>query len=623
MSPSTGTQAWSAIGGFGMTPGAVSKGERVDFCVWAPGADRVELHLVHPIVKLIPMERAPRGYHRLSVETPRGTRYFYRLDGKDFPDPASRSQPEGVHAPSEVLGEGFLWTDQQWSGPPLRELIFYELHVGTFTEEGSFEALISRLDELAQLGITALELMPVSQFPGTRNWGYDGVFPYAPQNSYGGAEGLKRLVDAAHQRGIAVALDVVYNHLGPEGNYLEAFGPYFTDRYRTPWGRALNFDGPDSEPVREFFINSALMWVTDYHVDALRIDAVHAISDQSAYPFLRQLGEAVHERAEMLRRRVWVLAESDLNDPRLIRPSELGGFGLDAQWNDDFHHALHRLLTGESGGYYRDYGKVGDLAKALRDGFIHEGTYSEFRRRRHGMPARDVSPVRFVVFAQNHDQVGNRLLGERLSSLVSFEQLKLAAGLVLLSPYLPLLFMGEEYGERAPFHYFVSHSDQDLIAAVRNGRQQEFASFHWEEEPPDPQEDATFLGSRLQRPTLEENRALRSLYTELIRIRKEHPALMPPEQRNIDAYGFETERVLVMRRWASSQQAIAIFNFGEQPVTRRPSAPPGRWRLLLDSADRQWLGSGSSLPSATDFSEPFHMQPYSFALFVSEAPVSS
>lgn len=618
MSRSSGTQAWSTTGGFGMTPGAVSRGERVEFCVWAPAADRVELHLMHPSVELIPMQPAARGYHHLAVETPVGTRYLYRLDGRDYPDPASRSQPDGVHAPSEVLGESFSWTDQPWSGLPLRELIFYELHVGAYTEEGSFEGVIRRLDELAQIGITAIELMPVAQFPGTRNWGYDGVLPYAPQNSYGGPAGLKRLVDAAHRRGIAVALDVVYNHLGPEGNYLEAFGPYFTDRYRTPWGRALNFDGPDSEPVREFFINSALMWVSDYHIDALRIDAVHAIADQSAYPFLRQLAEAVHQRAEALRRRVWVIAESDLNDPRLIRAPELGGFGMDAQWSDDFHHALHSLLTGESGGYYRDFGKVADLAKAMRDGFVHEGTYSEFRRRRHGMPARDVSPVRFVVFAQNHDQVGNRLLGERLSSLVSYEQLKLAAGVVLLSPYLPLLFMGEEHGERAPFQYFVSHSDEELISAVRDGRQREFASFDWKEPPPDPQQEATFVRSRVGGATLEEHKALRALYSELIRLRKEQPALMTPEERNIDAYGFENERILVMRRWSSAQQAVAIFNFGEHPVTRRPYVPPGRWRLLLDSADRRWLGSGSSLRSSTDFSEPFHMQPYSFAVFVSE-----
>jgi maltooligosyltrehalose trehalohydrolase len=619
LTTTTETQPWSTISGFGMTPGAVLRGEVVDFCVWAPAADGVELHLVHPSVKLILMDRDPRGYHRTTVQASAGTRYFYRLHGKDYPDPASRSQPEGVHASSEVPEPTFGWTDQDWRGLPLRELIFYELHVGTFSESGSFAAVIHHLDELAELGITAIELMPIAQFPGTRNWGYDGVFPYAPHNSYGRPADLKRLVDAAHQRGIAVAIDVVYNHLGPEGNYLDAFGPYFTDRYRTPWGRALNFDGPDSEPVREFFLNSALLWVTDYHVDVLRVDAVHAIADQSAYPFLQQLAEGVHERAEQLGRKVYVIAESDLNDPRLVRTRELGGYGMDGQWNDDFHHALHRLLTGESSGYYGDFGSVNDLAKALRDGFVYEGNYSEFRRRRHGAPARDISPVRFVVCSQNHDQVGNRLRGERLATLVSYEQLKLAAGVVLLSPYLPLLFMGEEYGESSPFQYFVSHSDPDLIEAVRNGRREEFALFHWEGEAPEPQEEATFLRSRLRRSNLEENQVLRALYQELIRLRKEHAALMPPTQRHIDAHALENERVLVVRRWTSGQQIITIFNFGEQPVTRRPSVPSGRWRLLLDSADRRWLGAGSALPSTTDFSGAFHMQPYSFAVFMSDS----
>ena len=316
--------------------------------------------------------------------------------------------------------------------------MLYELHVGTFTAQGTFDAIVPHLDELKDLGITSIELMPVAQFPGDRNWGYDGVYPFAVQNSYGGPEGLKRLVNACHQRGLAVTLDLVYNHLGPEGNYLQDFGPYFTDRYRTPWGSAINFDGPESDEVRRFFIENALYWVTEFRVDALRLDAVHGIFDFSALHFLQELAAAVHEQAEQLNRRIYVIAESDLNDVRIVRSPELGGYGLDAQWNDDFHHALHTLLTGERTGYYEDFGRIQDLAKAFAEGFVYSGAYSPARRRRHGNSSKDLAAPRFVVFAQNHDQVGNR---HRLSALVSFEWLKLAAAVVLLSPFIPLLFI--------------------------------------------------------------------------------------------------------------------------------------------------------------------------------------
>ena len=621
MTISTETQVRGALVGFGMLPGGVVQNDLAQFCVWAPDKERVELHILHPQERVVAMEAVQRGYHRADLEAPAGTRYFIRIDGKDYPDPASRFQPEGVHASSELVDSSFDWTDRDWSGLPLRELVFYELHVGTFTDAGTFEAIIPRLDELADLGITALELMPIAQFPGSRNWGYDGVFPYAPQNSYGGPRGLKGLVDAAHDRGIAIVLDVVYNHLGPEGNYLDAFGPYFTDRYHTPWGRALNFDGPLSEPVREFFIQSALMWITEYHIDGLRLDAVHAIADKSAYPFLQQLTEAVHQRGETLRRRVHVIPESDLNDPRLVRPAELSGLGMDAQWCDDFHHALHALLTGERSGYYGDFGRLGDLAKTFRDSFVYEGGYSEYRKRRHGAPARDLSPTHFVVFSQNHDQVGNRMKGDRLSTLVTFEQLKLAAGAVLLSPYLPLLFMGEEYGERAPFLYFVSHSDPELIDAVRKGRGQEFQSFAWQEDAPDPQAEETFLQSRLRRTSLDENRGLRNFYREVIHMRRAHQALMGAAHRDIETQSFENERVLLVRRWTSEEQVLVVYNFGENPVTRRPSVPGGAWLLLFDSADRRWLGPGSSLPQLSDFTKDssFFVHPYSFAVFASEA----
>jgi maltooligosyltrehalose trehalohydrolase len=347
------------------------------------------------------------------------------------------------------------------------------------------------------LGVTAIELMPVAQFPGGRNWGYDGVHPFAVQNTYGGPEGLRRLVDAAHSLGLAVVMDAVYNHVGPEGNYLADFGDYFTDRHHTPWGQAVNFDDAGSDEVRRFFIENALCWIDEYHIDALRLDAVHAIYDFSAKTFLRELADAVRLEGERLNRRVYTIAESCLNDTRLIDPPEQGGFGLDAQWSDDLHHALRTELTDERGGYYVDYQGFPNLAKAYRAGFVQDGTYSEYRRRRHGNSAKHVNPIKLVVCSQNHDQVGNRLLGERLTELVSFEQQKLAAASIILSPYLPMLFMGEEYAETAPFQFFISHTDPDLVRAVREGRKEEFARFEWNQEPPDPQDEATFLRCKL------------------------------------------------------------------------------------------------------------------------------
>jgi maltooligosyltrehalose trehalohydrolase len=456
-----------------------------------------------------------------------GARYVFRLENdRDRPDPASRYQPEGVHGPSEVVDHtAFSWTDKGWSGLALQSMIMYELHTGTFTPEGTFDAIISRLGDLKDLGINAIELMPVAQFPGKRNWGYDGVYPFAVQNSYGGPEGLKRLVNACHARDIAAILDVVYNHLGPEGNYVGEYGPYFTDKYRTPWGNAINFDGSYSDEVRNFFVRNALSWITDYHIDALRIDAIHGIFDYSARHFLRELGEAVHARAGELGRRIYVIPESDLNDVRVISPPELGGYGLDAQWNDDFHHCLHTLLTGEKSGYYKDFGAIDQMERAYRDGFVYSGQYSPFRKRRHGSSSKDRPASQFVVFSQNHDQVGNRMQGERLSSLVSFEALKLAAGCVILSPYLPLLFMGEEYGETAPFLYFVSHSDPGLIEAVRNGRKEEFKAFGWEGEPPDPQDERTFLASELhwEERTKGSHETLLRFYKQLIACERERP----------------------------------------------------------------------------------------------------
>jgi maltooligosyltrehalose trehalohydrolase len=470
--------------------------------------------------------------------------------------------------------------------------------VGTFTPEGTFEAIIPHLEELKELGITALELMPVAQFPGNRNWGYDGVHPFAVQNSYGGPKGLKRLANACHQKGLAVVLDVVYNHLGPEGNYLRDFGPYFTDRYKTLWGEAINFDGPYSDEVRRFFIENALYWITEFHVDALRIDAIHAILDFSAEPFLKDLALAVREQAEGLNRRVHLIAESDLNDTRPIRLRDFGGYGLDAQWNDDFHHAVHTLLTGEEKGYYCDFGKVQDLAKAWREGYVYSGKYSPHRRRRHGNSSRSIPANRFVVFAQNHDQVGNRMLGERLSSLVPWEGLKIAAGAVLLSPYIPLLFMGEEYGEIAPFQYFISHSDPELVEAVRRGRREEFSAFQWKGETPDPQSEETFLGCKLNHKLRQEgrHRILLEFYRELIRLRKTLPPLPFLSKEHLEALVLEKEKVLWVRRWRGEEEVFIIFNFGDSRISVNLPLPAGNWQKQIDSEDEKWNGRGSLVP---------------------------
>ncbi len=577
---------------------------RCRFLVWAPLVDRVEVRLVAPQERLAPLEKSAHGYFTAEIEgIEPGSLYFFRLDGRqEHPDPASRGQPRGVHGPSQVVDPHFPWDDAAWPGLPLKDYIIYELHVGTFTPEGTCAAVIPFLDELRDLGITALEIMPVAQFPGNRNWGYDGTYPFAVQDSYGGPAGLKKLVNACHQRGLAVILDVVYNHLGPEGNYLAEYGPYFTERYLTPWGPGMNFDGPDSDEVRRFFIENALAWITDCHIDALRLDALHAIVDLSPRPFLAELAEAVHWHGERLNRRVYLMAESDLNDVRLIKPRELGGDDLDAHWNDDFHHALHTLLTGEQTGYYVDFGRVAQLAKAWREGFIYSGQYSPYRRRRQGSSSRDIAPHRFVVFAQNHDQIGNRLGGERLSQLVSFEALKLAAGVVLLAPGLPLLFMGEEYGETAPFNYFVSHGDPDLIEAVRQGRQAEFAAFHRQGESPDPQAEETCARSRLNHHLRREgtHRTLYDFYGTVLRLRQELSLLVDLGRQDRQVLAIEEEKVLWVRMKGDLGEAALVCHFGEKALNLSLPFPAGRWQKRLDSAEARWGGPGSQAPAAIE-----------------------
>ena len=600
-------------------------GHACQFRVWAPAKVPVCVRLLRTD-RLIPLEKTGRGYHEaLAQDVAPGDLYLFHLaEAGEHPDPASRFQPQGVHGPSEVVDARFSWDDEDWRGLALEEYISYELHVGCFTPAGTFAAIIPYLDYLLEVGVTAVELMPVAQFPGARNWGYDGVYPFAAQNSYGGPEGLKKLVSACHRRGLAVILDVVYNHLGPEGNYLENFGPYFTDRYQTPWGAAVNFDGPWSDEVRNFFIQNALYWVVDCHIDALRLDAIHAILDHSPITFLEELGDAVHREAMRLNRQVFLIAESPDNDARLVRARERGGYGLDAQWNDDFHHCLRTLLTGERRGYYRDYGEFAQLAKAYREGFVYSGEYSEYRRRRHGSSSRDIAARRFVVFAQNHDQVGNRMCGDRLSESGSLEDLKLAAGIVVLSPYLPLLFMGEEYGETAPFPYFVEHSDGELIEAVRRGRRMEFAAFEWQGEMPDPQDETTFLSAKLRHELRAggTHQTLLEFYRELIRLRKTLPALEHLTKESMEVVGCDHDKVLVVQRWHGTERALLVANLHTDEVSFTITVDAGRWCKLIDSADEKWRGQRSALPAEFDGGENHRLTllARSFGLFYCSGP---
>jgi maltooligosyltrehalose trehalohydrolase len=595
--------------------------DRCLFRVWAHDADSVEVHLQDE--RIIPMTRDAQGYYQAIIENVApGTLYFYRLNGStDRPDPASRFQPQSVHGPSQVVRRDFAWSDDRWSGLPLEEYIFYELHVGAFTPEGTFAAIIPHLDELVDLGNTAVELMPVAQFPGERNWGYDGVGLFAVQNSYGGPDGLKQLVNECHRRGLAVVLDVVYNHLGAEGNYLHDYGPYFTDRYKTPWGDSLNFDGPYSDHVRHFFIENALYWINEFHIDALRLDATHALFDFSAYTFLEELVETVHEQAERLNRRIYLIAENDRSDDRLLRPAALGGFGLDAQWSDDLHHILHSLLTDEHFGYYQDFSDFHQLVKAEHYGFVYSGGYSAFRQRYHGTFAADLPAYRFVVCSQNHDQVGNRMKGERLSQLVSFEALKVAAGLVLLSPYLPLLFMGEEYGEPAPFLSFTSHTDPALGAAVSQGRKDEFKAYNWEGEAPDPQAEDTFRQSKLNHALRCEGQhaQLLNFYTELIRLRKTCPALRQHDKKQMEVVGYDRSKVLFVHRWHKQDAAFLLFNLNDQPVSITPPIPARLWRQRLNSA--QWAAPDAAGQDVTPIEigpegeVSLTLPPHSFVLY--------
>lgn len=557
------------------------------FCVWGPLLSSLSLEIQ---TRSFPMKKDEQGYWSLTLKDilPE-TLYFYRLpDGTLRPDPASFYQPQGVHKPSMVINHSvFQWTDITWKGLPVEGMIIYEIHPGTFSEKGTFEGIAEKLDHLISLGVNAIELMPVSQFPGSRNWGYDGVHPFAVQNTYGGVEGLKTLVDRCHSRGIAVILDVVYNHIGPEGNYLHEFCPFFTDKYHISWGWAVNFDGPYSDGVRNYFIQNALYWFEHFHMDALRLDAIHGIYDFSATPFLKVLAHKVKKFSASHGREYYLIAESDLNDSRIIDSREQGGYELHAQWADDFHHSLHALLTKEKGGYYRDFGSKDHLKKIYTHKMVYDGIYSSYRKRTFGNSFTHCHFSKLIFSIQNHDQIGNRLKGERLSTLVDFEALKLAAGLLLLSPAVPLLFMGEEWAENNPFLYFISHSDPGLIEAVKNGRKKDFEHFLPGTAPLDPQDEKTFEKSRINWEKLQKSKhkSIFQYYQKLIHIRKSL-SLHKLKDSEISLQDLE-ENVLGIRYCFDEKELLQIASFNSSEKTIRL---PESCLSLLDSADKSFGG---------------------------------
>ncbi|ADB41250.1 malto-oligosyltrehalose trehalohydrolase [Spirosoma linguale] len=595
--------------------------------LWAPLAKYVAIKIYgHPTA--LPLTCEELGYwHLTTTQLKPGDLYTFKLDGQEeYPDPVSLCQPQGVHGPSQAVDTGsFSWTDQDWQNPALDSYVLYELHTGTFTEEGTFQSLESKLDYLKALGVTAIEIMPVAQFSDSRNWGYDGVYTYAVQQSYGGANGLHHLVDTCHKKGIAVVLDVVYNHFGPEGNYLGNFGPYLTDKYCTPWGKAVNFDDAWCDGVRRYVLENALMWFRDFHIDALRLDAVHAIKDFSPVHILQELRQKVDELMAATGRRYYLIVENDLNDPRYIDPLSEHGYGMDAQWNDEFHHALRVAAGEEKTGYYADFDGLSHLAKSYRDSYVYDGQYSAVRNRFFGGKAETNPGQQFIVFSQNHDQVGNRKLGERSSQLYSFDALKLLAGAVLVSPYIPLLFMGEEWGETSPFFYFVSHTEPELVEAVRQGRKEEFASFHSDgDDVPDPQSHETYQQAKLQWNLIGQkpHQLLLRYYQTLLALRRQLPALAHLDRTKLNVIDDLKAETLVLHRWHDDQHVLCLMNFSKQPQSIALPAvgePNTSWQKVLDSADELWQPEPASdlsqAPESVTGSETVPVRPESFILY--------
>ena len=593
---------------------------RTRFSVWAPRCDRLDLRLGGARERVIPMARhdgnAPEDDGVFTVvvdaaDAPAGTDYAFLVPGRgDRPDPASRHQPRGPHGPSRIVDpRAFAWTDASWRGRRAADFITYELHVGTFTPAGTFDATIDRLPHLVALGVTSVELMPVAEFPGARNWGYDGVNLYAPQSSYGGPDGLKRLVDACHGHGLAVILDVVYNHLGPDGNYLADFGPYFTRRYGTPWGEALNFDDADSDPVRRYFIDNALYWLTELHVDALRLDAIHGIFDSGARHQLAEMKQAVAAESAAIGRPLALIAESDLNDPRIVEPREAGGHALDAQWSDDFHHAAFMLLAQGRQGvapYLADFGRLDDLRQAVAEGFVYDGRYSHHRRRRHGRSSAAVPGDRLVIFLENHDQIANGARGERLGQLAPAGACRAASALLFCAPNLPLLFMGQELAATTPFLYFTSHTDPALGEAVSRGRRAEFAHFAQAEALAawaDPQAEETFARSRIDWSCLDraEHRAALAFHRDLIALRRRTPALTNGRTDLTRVRcGNESDRWLSLERSdPDGSSVLLLVNLADTPCAV-PVGAPRVLRLTLFTDAAAYGGTAAPPPAELD-----------------------
>lgn len=584
--------------------------------IWAPLAKEVKV--IKDGGTTLPLKKQNYGYWTaVTQQLQDGDKYKIAIDDKEpLPDITSLLQPDGVHGSSAVVSLSYDWTDGGWKNLSLEQYIIYELHTGTFTTAGTFASIEEKLDDLLAVGINAIEIMPIAQFPGERNWGYDGVFPYAVQHSYGGVKGLQHLVDTCHAKGMAVVLDVVYNHLGPEGNYLGAYAPYFTEKYHTPWGAAINYDDAWCDGVRQYFIENTLMWLRDFHIDALRFDAVHAIKDFSPTHILKEIRQRVNELMEQTGREHHLIIECDLNDTRFIDPLEKGGYAANAQWTDEFHHAL-RVAAGEpKDGYYADFNGIADLAKVYKDAYVYDGQYSDFRHKHFGIKATENTGNQFVVFSQNHDQVGNRMLGERSSALYSFEMQKLLAAAVMVSPYLPLLFMGEEWAETNPFLYFVSHTDKELAEAVRKGRKEEFKAFHADGEAPDPMAPETYNRSKLQwaMRRQEPHATMLRYYTRLIAIRKQYAALYDLNRKNLEISCSETDKTITLRRWSDDEDVLCLMNFSKEVRKMQIPNAGKKWEKLVASADTEWKGSAANAEN-NQTEDTINVQPESIIIY--------
>jgi len=544
---------------------------RVRFLVWAPDAASIKLKLINSDVQIVDMHPLPHGYYEAILEgVLNETDYFYLINGEvERPDPASRCQPKGVHGPSRVINPGtYVWNDHEWKNRPLEDYIIYELHIGTFTKEGSFYSAIEKLPHLRSLGVTAIEIMPVSSFPGEHNWGYDGVFPYAPQEVYGGYCGLKEFIDACHQMGLAVIMDVVYNHFGPEGNYLKTYAQvYFTDKYHTPWGDAINYDGNDAEQVRKYFIDNALYWKNEFHIDALRLDAVHVIFDAGSYPILEEMHDRLIDNHNSTGKNCYLIAESDLNDPTIIKSKQEGGYGLDAQWNDDFHHAIQSYFILKRDAYFQDFGTLADIIKSLKEGYVYDGRWSAFRKKRHGHSSKGIPGIKFVNFLQNHDQIANASQGHRISTLMTEAQHRLAALLLFFSPGIPLIFMGQEWGEELPFYFFTSFGDADLQKAVSEGRKNEYAAWNIVANFVDPTSEEAFLSSCLnwRWTCVERQQRMFMFYQNIIQLRKSNLCLSNGRSDLIEVEYSEDERWMLFKRGdPNASPLLLVCNFSDE-----------------------------------------------------------